>query len=159
MDIRLRKALNSDISFLMSLRKLTMQQYLEAVGMPTSDEAHLTRINYKFDCAEIITVSDIPVGLFKAEFIEDQNQWYLVQLQVHPDYQNRGIGYTVLERLLSCASESASRIRLSVLKTNPARDLYIRLGFEVVEQSDCEYIMENNSLLKNIAESKVKNTA
>ncbi|WP_028025453.1 GNAT family N-acetyltransferase [Enterovibrio calviensis] len=144
MDVSLTKATSDDIPFLLTLRQLTMNQYLEEAGMPTTEEGHLSRIQYKLDCANIINANGVPVGLFKAEFQKEHDQWFIIQIQVHPDYQNQGIGNTVIERLLSTASESASRVRLSVIKTNPARDLYTRMGFESVEESDCEFTMEYN---------------
>lgn len=142
MNISLRSALESDIDFLVDLRDATMRDYLEQVGMPISLDDYLDRIQYKFDCAQIITLDQVPIGLFKAEFQAQQNLWNLIQIQIHPGYQNANIGSRLLKNLIESAQVTQSRVSLSVLKTNPAYQLYQRLGFKKISESDYEYNLE-----------------
>ena len=142
MNISLRPALESDIDFLVDLRNATMRDYLEQVGMPISLDDYLNRIQFKFECAQIITLDQVPIGLFKAEYQADQNLWYLIQIQIHPGYQNASIGSTLVKNLIEKAQASQSRVGLSVIKTNPAYQLYQRLGFKKISETEYEYNLE-----------------
>ncbi len=142
MEYSLRKAVETDVDFLLELRETTMGQYLREVGMPTGREAYLERVHYAFDQAQIIVINDAPAGLFKAQFNPEINEWYLVQIQLHPDYQSKGIANRLISNLISKADASGSTVGLSVVKTNPAQRLYSRLGFERVGETDFEYLMQ-----------------
>lgn len=145
MNISLRPALESDIDFLINLRDATMRDYLEQVGMPTNLDDYINRIQYKFDCAQIVTLDHVPVGLFKAEYQAEQNLWYLIQIQIHPGYQNASIGSDLMKNLLDTAHSTQSRVGLSVIKTNPAYQWYQRFGFKTVSETEYEYHLELTS--------------
>ncbi|SHO56761.1 GNAT family N-acetyltransferase [Vibrio quintilis] len=141
MDITLRKAQTSDIDFLILLRDATMRPYLEDVGMPTTREDYIKRIEYEFDHARIIECDGTAAGLFKAAFIHELNQWYIFQIQVHPQYQNQTIGRQLIQSLIDQARLSGADVGLSVIKTNPAQKLYVSLGFECISETNEEYNM------------------
>jgi len=139
--INLRKACANDVQYLVALRHLTMHDYLKQAGMPTTIEDYKLRINYNFDDANIIMVDGQDAGLFKASFLEDKNQWYVYQVQVHPDFQGLGVGSAVIKQLIDKATSQGASVGLSVIKSNPALQLYLRLGFKHIEETDCEYEM------------------
>lgn len=56
----------------------------------------------------------------------------IVQLQIYPDYQGRGCGRVVMEKVLD--ETRAAAAALKVLKENPAVRFYRRLGFEIVAE-------------------------
>jgi len=142
MDISLRKAVASDLDFLIELRNNTMRGYLKEAGIPTSLDAYLSRVQFKFEHAQIIILDGLPIGLFKAEYQEDNNRWDLIQIQVHPAYQNLKIGSVLIRALIQKARASRSCVALKVIKTNPAYRLYQRLGFERVAENNVEYELE-----------------
>jgi ribosomal protein S18 acetylase RimI-like enzyme len=116
-----------------------MRQHLADAGVPF-DEAHqLERVKYRLDCAQIIMKNGRDVGLLKV--CRDGNPWELSQVQIALAYQGRGIGTAVLRNLLAGAVAANADVRLHVLKQNPARQLYERLGFRVVEVGDVFYTM------------------
>lgn len=55
-------------------------------------------------------------------------------IAVLPDYANQGIGTSLLSELAGAASGAYPAIVLSVRADNPARRLYERLGFVVVDE-------------------------
>lgn len=63
----------------------------------------------------------------------------LREIQIDPEFQNQGIGESLLIKQLA---HSARPIRLRVLFQNPAKHLDERLGFKVVDQNEHQYIME-----------------
>ena len=50
-----------------------------------------------------------------------------------PGYHNRGLGTQLLKHMLEEAAEQFSGLSLSVSSENPARRLYERLGFSIIE--------------------------
>ncbi|WEM44138.1 GNAT family N-acetyltransferase (plasmid) [Photobacterium sp. DA100] len=145
MELSLRSATESDIGFLLTLRDKTMRSYLEEAGMPTCREEYEKRIRYQFDHAKIVEMAGKPIGLFKAAYNSEQNYWSLIQIQIAPEYQGMKIGRRLIGQLIEQAKVAGATVGLSVIKTNPARDLYSRLGFKVVGSSGSELIMERHS--------------
>jgi ribosomal protein S18 acetylase RimI-like enzyme len=67
---------------------------------------------------------------------------FLDEILLLPDYQDQGIGSTLLMIELDKARRKKKPMRLQVLKQNRARRLYERLGFHVYDQTDSHYLME-----------------
>lgn len=63
-------------------------------------------------------------------------------LEIEPEFQRRSAGSVVLRRVIQQADSDGVPIRLQVLKTNPAKRLYDRFGFEVVGETTTHYVME-----------------
>lgn len=137
----LRKANEGDVDFLLNLRRMTMDSYLSSIGLGISDEEHLFRIKYNFQDAQIIQINNASAGLFKASYLHERSQWYLFQLQILPSYQGLGIGRELINGLCEKASEDNLSVGLSVLKSNPAKNLYDSLGFKVIDSNSAEYEM------------------
>jgi ribosomal protein S18 acetylase RimI-like enzyme len=75
---------------------------------------------------------------------------YIVELQVLPEYQGRGIGTAVVRHLIDEASRNGIPVTLSVVAANPrAKLLYERLGFEVTEFDAPFFRMRHNPLSLN----------
>jgi len=66
---------------------------------------------------------------------------HLVELQVAPDLRNRGIGALLLARVDEYAiSQHAEHVSLTTATDNPARGLYERNGYRLVDQkTDARY--------------------
>ena len=56
------------------------------------------------------------------------------EVAVHPDYRRRGMGSALTRLAIDRLRPVTSRIELLVVDPNPARLMYERLGFEVVEE-------------------------
>lgn len=84
----------------------------------------------------------VAVGLVKV--IRAPEQWKLLQLQVLPEYQGRGIGSSVVLGVLREARAANQAVVLTVLKNNPAKRLYERVGFKVVGEREHVYEMRWN---------------
>ncbi len=140
MNIVLIKANQSDRAYFLSIRKTTMVEHLEKAGLFLSDDEHLTRIDYAFECSYIILLSNERVGTIK--YREHDDKIELIQIQIHPDYQSLGLGRAVLEKIITFAISKLKFVELKVLKVNPARHLYERLGFVIVGGDEYEFHMK-----------------
>ncbi|MEK2605775.1 GNAT family N-acetyltransferase [Burkholderia arboris] len=131
--ISLRTASDTDLPFLLTLRRLTMTEHLQRVGAPTDDAAHDQRIRAHFDDAMIVCEGAAAIGLLKVT--RAAGEWHVHQIQILPAHQGRGIGEAVLNALLADAAREHVPVSLSVLHGNPARRLYERLGFRLASET------------------------
>jgi ribosomal protein S18 acetylase RimI-like enzyme len=143
--IELRKAEHADIPFLMSLRNETMRPHQLRAGMATDEQTQLARVLYRFECACIVRVDGADVGLLKLG--RDSRPWRLIQIQLSPSVQGRGLGEKLVRAAVEEAREAGAAVELSVLKLNPARRLYERCGFRVIDEQGREYIMRTDDWL------------
>ena len=89
--------------------------------------------------AEIVLLSGTPVGLLKV--VRSQDNWDLVQIQILPEKQGGGLGSSILRKLLADGGDARDSVSLSLLRDNPARRLYVRLGFRIVGENDKAFDM------------------
>jgi ribosomal protein S18 acetylase RimI-like enzyme len=138
-NLSYRNALKEDIGYLLWLRKETMDQHLINSGITLNQEEQVARINHLFDQARIIIYNGMDIGLLKTDEKEDMVE--IVQVQIEPQYQGRGIGKQVINSVIERSLSQNKGISLSVLKENPARDLYLRMGFKIVGEEDASWMM------------------
>ena len=61
---------------------------------------------------------------------------HLIDLALLPAYRNAGLGAALVRLLQAEAAEQARPVRLQVMKGNPARRLYERLGFRLSGENE-----------------------
>lgn len=138
-QLTFRAATEADVPFLLELRRQTMSEHLQRSGVEASDSERIERVLANFDSAEIILLSDRPIGLLKV--VRSRDNWDLVQIQILPEKQGGGLGSSILTKLLADADQARVSVTLSVLRANPVRRLYERLGFRIVGENDKAYDM------------------
>lgn len=135
--------MRADIPFLMQLRLDTMEPHLLATGADNSLEQHGRRLMYRFECAQVLLEEGVPVGLLK--LARDPREWSVIQIQLAPQLQGKGIGRQLLEEFLAEAGAAGKDVVLNVLKANPAKRLYERLGFHVEREDAQHYYMRRRA--------------
>jgi ribosomal protein S18 acetylase RimI-like enzyme len=71
---------------------------------------------------------------------------YIHELQMMPEYQQRGIGTAVIQGVIGDAAHRGMAVTLSVVPANPrARQLYERLGFYVTAVEPPFYRMRHDA--------------
>lgn len=138
-NISRRAATEADVPFLLELRRVTMSEHQLASGVVPSEQERLRRVLARFECAEVVLDSGKPVGLLKVA--RDGTGWELVQIQLSPAVQRAGVGSQLIRGVIAEARAAGASLRLSVLKANPARALYERLGFAVFREQDHAFEM------------------
>lgn len=139
-DLHYKQADENDIDFLLALRIKTMNPHYETSGLSTDRETTLQRVLYQFDKANIIFLDNEPIGLLKVDRTFTNIE--VLQLQIDPSQQGKGLGKKNLMDILEEASLAGKTVSLSVLKTNKAQHLYKSLGFRIVDEDQYSYFME-----------------
>ena len=139
MNVRYQKASEEDVDYLIGLRERTMAAHMSNSGVDPSEEEQRKRVLYKLEKAKIIYVGSQRAGLLKTE--DNENFIELIQIQLEPEYQGKGIGKAIIDELIHDAKKKQKSVKLSVLKKNPAKRLYLKLGFKIVGEDPHEYFM------------------
>lgn len=134
-----RQANENDIDYLLWLRQKTMTEHLVNSGLEASVEKHLDRIKYEFNEAKIILLDNKAIGLLKSK--EDDKKIEIIQIQIDPKHQGLGLGQKILNTIIKKAEANNLKTILSVLKLNPAKNLYVKMGFEIIEEDKYSYKM------------------
>ena len=70
----------------------------------------------------------------------------LAPMAVLPEFQRRGIGTKLIAELVSRAQQRHVPVQLRVLKCNPARVLYERLGFQLAGETETHIVMSTDAV-------------
>lgn len=143
-EVSLRPATADDSEFAYGTTWTTMRNHVLATfGAWNEDEV---RRNIAESIAagytQIIELADARIGFHVVERAPDHIQ--LWRIFILPEYQRRGIGSELIERLLTEARGAALPLRLRVLRVNPAFKLYERMGFKVGQATPERYFMEHS---------------
>ncbi len=135
-----RQATRADAAFLARLHQATMQTYLEQT-LGWDEATQLAMFGEQFDPSnlQIILLEGREVGALRMEW--QQEMIALANLQIMPEEQGRGLGTLILTHLLDLARFEGVPATLYVLKVNPSRRLFERLGFRVIEETPTSYLM------------------
>lgn len=138
---RLRDATEADRDWLYALLRASMRDYVVQTWGDWDEAFQHPRFDDRFTTVDqqIVVVDGADVGVLIVH--HEATRLVLEEIQLHPEYQSRGIGTAVLRDLLTEAAVATVPVELQVLKVNPARGLYERLGFAVVGETDTHHLM------------------
>ena len=140
LQIGFRHAVENDIDFLYALHVATMKAYVDKIwGWDDVFQESVFRKNYVPANIQIITLADTDIGMLSVE--ERVEDVFLRAIEIHPTYQQQGLGTTIIQHIINDAARKMKPVRLQVLKVNPAKKLYDRLGFSVIKDTKTHYIM------------------
>ena len=139
MKISQRAAIPEDIEWLEPFYESIMRPYYVELKL----EWDSTKFRESFDLkiTKIIQANGIDIGMIEVE--EREDCIYLGDIQIDSRYRGKGVGTKLIKTVIQSGLASKP-IRLRVLKGNPAKELYLRLGFKEIQILDNCYIMERN---------------
>lgn len=141
--LSLRPVTPADDAFLLMVYHSTRAQELaQADWQPGQEEAfvgwqfNLQRSEYdsRFPDAEynLISIDDEPAG--RIWIGRDAEQIRLLDIALLPEFQNRGVGTLLIQKLIEEAAASRKLLRHMVfVLNNDAHRFYERLGFRIIE--------------------------
>ena len=141
--ITLRPAVKTDLPFLRKHWQSAMSPHFRAAGLSPEQEDPERRLRMDFDIASIILRDGDAIGMLKLD--RAAQPWRLVQLLLAPEAQGQGLGTALLRTLTAEADARGAAMELSVLKSNPAKRLYQRLGFATVAEEPLSWTMRRSA--------------
>jgi len=143
--LSLRPFDDADKPWLAALWKACYQPLIERIYGPWDDEQQRGFFDARFgEAIEVVIISDADGDVGAVYLANGSDDTYIESLEVHPDYQHRGIGSAVLRWVIRRAAAQGRGVTLQVRRLNDgARRLYEREGFVVVSQTDSHYLMRH----------------
>ena len=137
----LRDITRDDYEFIYELNKTVNKENVEKVWGAWNEDSQREFLKNRFDLIrmKIITLDDNDIGVLEVE--EKEEELYLEEIQILPEFQGRGLGTQIIRSLILRANKNEKSLGLRVLKINPAKKLYERLGFSIVGETDTHYMM------------------
>jgi ribosomal protein S18 acetylase RimI-like enzyme len=140
--VALRPATPADEPFLRAVYASTREEELAPLGWPPATrEAFLAmqyeaqrrhyRAAYPAARYDVIQADGVDAGRFCVARLDGEIR--VVDLALLPAHRGRGIGTRLLAELLAEADARGLPVRIHVESLNPARRLYERLGFRLLE--------------------------
>jgi GNAT superfamily N-acetyltransferase len=138
-ELTLRRAQPTDFAFCQGTYFDSMASIIETLKLDMSRQRESFRQQWQLPEVRIITIGGNDVGWLQSAPAKDAI--FLAQLYLDGRFQRQGIGSRVLRALIEVAAREGKAVTLGVVKINPARRLYERLGFSVTHEDQYKFYM------------------
>jgi ribosomal protein S18 acetylase RimI-like enzyme len=137
----LRPATWEDAEYVYGLNECTMKEYVEATWGPWSEEFQrkFFREHFRPEENQIVLIGRERIG--NVGYLWEDGRWYLSYIRLEPEWQGKGIGAELVRGVMEEAAKRDTPVDLDVLKMNPAKRLYERLGFRVTGETETHFQM------------------
>lgn len=141
-QVSFRPGHDTDREWVWTTKQACLRRYVEQTFGQWNETDQRERFdrNYVAQEIRIVSVGGIDVGYIATTC--SPGELRLFNIMVLPAFQRQGIGTVVLQRLMAEARASHVPLRLQVLRVNPARRLYQRLGFADTGETDTYFQMQ-----------------
>ena len=149
--LSLRPCTPDDQPFLERVYASTRAEEMQQV--PWTDEQKTEFLRFQFDAQhryyqehfpkasfDVILRGEEPVGRLYVDRRDDE--FRLIDIALLPECRGSGLGGALLDDLLAEAKDAGKLVRIHVEHNNPAMRLYLRLGFEKIEEQGVYHLME-----------------
>jgi len=138
----LRPVTEADFDWLWALKQRTMRPYVEQTWGVWDEGVQDIYFRQGFlpEKLRIIVAAGRDAGLLEVD--RSGGEIFLRRIEIAPEFQGRGLGTAVVADLAAEARAARRPLRLQVLRVNPARRLYARLGLRVVGESPTHLQMQ-----------------
>jgi ribosomal protein S18 acetylase RimI-like enzyme len=139
-----RPMTEADMPFVAALYASTRAEEVASTGWPPAtqqaflDHQHRAQHDHYFKVYPhgewlIVERAGAPIGRL---YLADQgDELHLIDISLVADERGKGLGGAILDDLLADAAARGKAIELYVEKFNPARRLYLRLGFTLYDEN------------------------
>lgn len=139
--ISLRPAAAEDAVFVDQLTRSVMESYVRQTWQTEEQvEAYFYKNRFDQPTTKIIQYDGKDIG--RVSVLTGENQISIDNIHILPEHQNKGVGSSIIQKILDQAASLNLPVTLHVLKTNPAKNLYDALGFSVLEDETHRYYMK-----------------
>jgi GNAT superfamily N-acetyltransferase len=141
--IELRPALDHDFEYCRRLYFGEMRWIIEELRLDRTSQETSFRQQWNSTQVRLIALDGTDVGWVQT--ITEDDELFVAQMFVDSRFQRKGIGTEVMRQLISEATAFNLAVRLNVVRINPARRLYERLGFRVTHEDDRKCYMKRDA--------------
>ena len=133
MNVELHQATANDVKFFWDVFRASMKDYITQTRGEWNEQREEAQFRNQLhlSAAQVIRCKNLEVGFVMAP-IKDNARW-IHTICIVPEHQNKGIGAEVVRSIIAEAETQYMSLYLSVLIVIPARRLYERIGFAVIE--------------------------
>ena len=141
-SIKLRPATWADYDFLYALKRAALRPYVEQTWgkWDEAQQEDWFRRHFTPEENQIITYHNQDIGVLSVD--RRESDIFIGNIELLPEFQGKGIGTTIINIILTEARRKQLPVTLQVLKVNPARRLYERLGFTITAETPTHYLMQ-----------------
>src|SRR5262245_23817391 len=139
MKITLRPAVGSDFEACRRTYFAEVDWINERLQLNRDDQEAMFR--KLWDPAQVCVIQADGVDVGWLQTVASKSQHMLGAIFVDDPLRKKGIGTEVLRRIIEEASRRRLPVRLAVVKFNPSRRLYERLGFRVTHEDERKVYM------------------
>jgi ribosomal protein S18 acetylase RimI-like enzyme len=137
--LALRPAQPQDFAYCQRVYFECMKWFIRTLNLDLARHREGFARQWQLAEVRIITVAGEDVGWLQTALADDAI--FLGQLYLDGRFQRQGIGSRVMHVLIEDAIHAKKAITLAVVKINPARRLYDRLGFRVTHEDQHKVYM------------------
>lgn len=151
MGIKLRASTHDDTAFLLKVYSSTRADEMALV--PWNDEQKEGFLRFQFDSQhhfyrerypdatyDIILEDDEPIGRLYVR--REAAEIRIMDITVLPQFRNRGIGTSLIRKVLTEGTATKKPVSIWVEHFNPSMRLFERLGFSKTEEDGVNCLME-----------------
>lgn len=151
LGIGLRPATNEDLPFIARLYASTRAEEMALTGWPQEQQAAFLAQQHEaqhrhyrqhYPVAEWLIVERGGAAIGRLYLGESEGELRVIDISLLPAARGEGIGGAILSDILCQAEASGKRVIIHVEQSNPARRLYARLGFRIVDDQGVYLRME-----------------
>ena len=138
----LRPATGADHAALYTIHREAMRPHVEATWGPWDERVQPSFFQATIDrgLLQVVLVKGETAGLLE---VDDRFATVYVQnIELSAAHRGAGLGTAILLDIQAKATAGGKRVELQVLKVNPARRLYERLGFVATGETETHVQME-----------------
>ena len=149
--LTLREITPDDLFFLYQVYASTRMDEMVLTGWPQQQIDWFLQMQFNLQHSQwqqnnpdaefnLILLDNTSVGRLYIDHRE--KQIHIIDIAILPEFRGKGIGTYFLNGLKEEAHQKAMKLSLYVEKNNPARFLYQKIGFRVVEDGEVYHLME-----------------
>jgi GNAT superfamily N-acetyltransferase len=142
-NVAFRPALPEDFDYCERLYFVEMERINRELKLDRDVQVASFRRQWDVTQVRIVTRDGADIGWLQSATRD--GTFFLGQLFVEAARQRRGIGTEVMNRLIGEATRTRQAMTLGVVKSNPAKRLYDRLGFCVVDDDERKFYMRREA--------------
>jgi ribosomal protein S18 acetylase RimI-like enzyme len=150
MTVSFRPAIAADFDYCERLYFAEMEGTIRELKLNRKNQALGFRRQWDIAQVRIIMLDGDDIGWLQNTTRD--GSFFLGQLFVEAALQRRGIGTEVMHRLIREATSHDQAVTLEVVKSNPARRLYERLGFRITGEEGLKCHMRRDLAAPRSAE-------